>query len=202
MDRKERGREAFYRYKGVLKCLSSFYGLFPLRVRIRILAMHRNTGGKLGYGIRYALVKSIAKKCGDNVSIAQNVFLLNPQNLIIGSNVSIHPMCYLECGKDNDNYIQIDNDVSIAHGVTIITTSHTYNSDLTNIIKDMKVIWKPVHICSNVWIGAKVTILMGTTIKSGCVIGANSLVNKDTEPNGVYVGTPIRRIKDREPAQD
>ena len=36
----------------------------------------------------------------------------------------------------------------------------------------------------------------GITIAENCIIGANAFVNKDTEPMGVYVGTPAKRIRD------
>ncbi len=197
MKERIRGRDLFEKYRGIINLLCRYYSLFSLKKRKKLLAKHRNTRGNRGYGLRYALLKSIAKECGDNVMIAEEVFLLNAQNLIIGSNVSIQPMCYLECGRSADNYIRIGNDVSIAHGTTIIATSHTYKSDETDIIRDMKTVSRPVTVGDNVWIGAKATVLFGTTVASGCVIGANSLVNKDTESNGIYVGSPARRVKDR-----
>ncbi|MCR4913326.1 MAG: acyltransferase [Lactobacillus sp.] len=54
----------------------------------------------------------------------------------------------------------------------------------------------PVKIDDGCWIGANVTILPGVHIGKGCVIGAGAVVNKDCEPNGVYVGVPAKRIKD------
>lgn len=196
-DKNTRGREVFNTYKSLIKVVVGIYKLFPFSCRVKMLELHRNMRGRIGYGIRYALVKSIVRQCGSNVSIAPGVYLNNIQNLILGSNISIHPMCYIECGPAKESYIQIDNDVSIAHGTTIIATSHTYQNDETDIIKDMPVISKPVHICSNVWIGAKATVLYGVTIKSGCVVGANSVVNKSTEENGIYVGAPAVRVKSR-----
>jgi len=197
MKKSIRGRELYNKYRLILSIFTKYYSLFPLKMRKNFLDRYRYTKGKIGDGIRYALLKSIAKECGDNVLISEGVYLHNPQNLIIGSNVSIHPMCYIECGGNPNNYIKIGNDVSIAHGSTIMATSHTYISKETNIIRDMKVISKPVEIGDNVWIGAKATILYGVSIGTGCVIGANSLVNKDTEKDAVYAGLPARKIKSR-----
>lgn len=36
----------------------------------------------------------------------------------------------------------------------------------------------------------------GVKIGSGCIIGTGSLVVKDCELKGIYVGVPARRIKD------
>lgn len=196
-NRTNRGRDKFKRYKWILVVLSFFYGLFPLNVKKRLLEHHRNTLGNLGYALRYCLLKSISKGCGDNVSIAPGVYIFNPHNLIVGNNVSIHPMCYIECGPFEESYIRIDDDVSIAHGTTLICTSHTYSHETIKTIKDMPIDFKPIHICNNVWIGAKSTVLCGVIINSGCVIGANSVVTKTTEKDGIYVGTPAKRIKER-----
>lgn len=46
----------------------------------------------------------------------------------------------------------------------------------------------------NVFIGYDVTILPNVRIGSNCIIGACATVTKDLEPNGVYVGSPAKRI--------
>lgn len=191
----ERGRDTFARYKRVINTVSALYKLLPLKSRKKLFEMHRNTRGKIGLGIRYALLKAIALDCGDNVAIYPGVYLFDMENLVIGNNVSIHPMCYIECGYIPGG-VRIDDDVSIAHGVTIIGTNHIYDG-LDSLIRDKGVTCEPVHIESNVWIGAKVTVTAGTTVASGCVIGANAVVTTDTEGNGVYVGIPAKKIKTR-----
>lgn len=190
-----RGREIFGKYKkylniGVTICCR----LFSQKKRKKLLEKYRYKPGKLGIGIRYILLKSLAKECGDNVSIFQGVFLLNPENACFGNNVSIQPMCYIECGLDEIGLI-VGNDVSIGHGTTIMATSHVF--DGPGVIKNMGLDKKTVQIKDNVWIGAKVTVLYGVTIEEGCVVGAGSLINKSTKKDGVYVGTPARLIRER-----
>ena len=48
---------------------------------------------------------------------------------------------------------------------------------------------KGIVIEDDVWIGAGVKILDGVIIRKGCVIGANTVVNKSTEQYGIYVGS-------------
>ena len=192
-----RGRDKFQKYKKIILLISRIFKIFPLGIRKKLLIYCRYTNGSLGYMLRYSLLTAVCAECGDNVSVAPGAYILNAQNLYLGNNISINPMCYIECGPFSDSCIKIDDDVSIAHGSTIICTSHTYHSDTTDIIKDMPVAYKPVHICKNVWIGAKSTILYGITIESGCVIGANSVVTKSTQRDGIYAGTPAQRIKER-----
>jgi acetyltransferase-like isoleucine patch superfamily enzyme len=56
-----------------------------------------------------------------------------------------------------------------------------------------------VIIGNDVFIGRNVNIMNGVTIHDGCVIGANSMVTKDCEPFGIYVGTPAKLISKRFP---
>jgi acetyltransferase-like isoleucine patch superfamily enzyme len=49
----------------------------------------------------------------------------------------------------------------------------------------------------DVYIGARCTI-MPVTIGEGAVIGAGSLVTKDCEPWGIYVGNPARKVSERQ----
>lgn len=46
----------------------------------------------------------------------------------------------------------------------------------------------------DVWVGANVTLLAGSHISRGCIIGACSLVNKEIPPYAVAVGIPTKII--------
>ena len=93
-----RGREQYAKYKDALDALVFFYKILPIQMRKNALERHRNMRGKLGIGLRYVILKSLSDSIGDNVAIFPGVYIFNPENIIIGSNVSIHPMAYLECG--------------------------------------------------------------------------------------------------------
>lgn len=195
MSKYQRGRYLFAKYKGVFGFLSSLYKVLPLRCRKNAFERHRNTRGKLGIGLRYVILKSITDSVGENVAIFPGVYIFNPENIVIGNNVSIHSMTYMECGYVKGG-ITIDDDVSIAHGVTIMGTTHRFD-DHNEKIRNQGIYNESVHIEENVWIGAKVAVLSGVTIGRGSVIGAGAVVNKTLEPEGVYVGVPARRVKDR-----
>ena len=47
---------------------------------------------------------------------------------------------------------------------------------------------------NNVFIGVNTTILKGVTVGDNVIIGANSLVNKNLEPNSVYAGNPAKYL--------
>lgn len=187
-----RGREKFSKYQGLLKLLTSFYKLFPKRIRQKLYEHHRETKGVTGMAIRYALLKTLARHVGQNVSVHPNVYLFKIHNLSLGDNVSIHPLCYLDAAGG----IEIGNDVSIAHDVSMISFNHRFD-DLSVPIKDQGLIKKQITICDNVWIGAKSVILAGVTVHTGSVIGAASVVTHDIEENTVVVGSPAKMIKKR-----
>jgi len=192
MSNEVRGREQFQKFKPIINILVNFCSVLPEKTRMWLFQHFRMTTGKKGLVIRYVLLKTLAKSCGDNVSIHPSVFLFKLNNLSIGNNVSIHPMCYIDATGE----IEIRDDVSIAHGVTILSTTHTFSETLVPI-KNQKTQIKKTTIQSNVWIGAKVTILYGNRIGEGSIIGANSVVTKNIESNTICAGIPAKVIKKR-----
>lgn len=186
------GRYIFKKYKFIINILYGITKIFPKRIRIKLFELHRNTPGKIGVLIRYIYIKSLAKKCGDNVAIMQNVYFFNVDKLEIGNNVSFHPMCYI----DSLGTIIIGNNVSIAHGVSIISFNHGYN-DLKIPIKYQNVELGRIFIDENVWIGAKATILPNISIGQGAIIGANCVVTHDVKENTIVGGIPNKVIKNR-----
>lgn len=188
----ERGREKFKRFKPLINILIKLCLIFPKKFRIKLFEHFRMTKGIKGIVIRYALLKSIAKKVGENVSIHPNVYIFNAENLSIGNNVSIHPMTYIEAIGG----INIGNDVSIAHSVTMLSVNHNF-SDLNIPIKDQGLDCKELVIKSNVWIGAKSSLLAGIIVESGSIIGTGAVVTKNVVKNAIVGGVPAKVIEIR-----
>ena len=117
-------------------------------------------------------------------------------NIWIGPYVHISSHCKLQGGM-----IGIGAGVAISAGVMIIATTDDYSGEhLTGPTipeEYRKSGAAPVHIGDNVIIGVNSVLLPGADIGEGCAIGANSLVKGKLEPYGIYVGTPVRRIKER-----
>ena len=53
----------------------------------------------------------------------------------------------------------------------------------------------PTRVGDNVWCGTNVVITSGVTVGERCVIGANSVVNRDLPPYSIAAGAPARVIK-------
>jgi acetyltransferase-like isoleucine patch superfamily enzyme len=186
-----RGRNIFRIAYPVLFAVSVVVRFLPLGMRLMLASGVRNVPWKLGIAIRYAVFKAIMPSLGKNVRIDQSVFLMHPQNMCIGDNVSIHPFCYV----DAFGGLRISNDVSIAHAVSILTFEHDYGVVGVKI-RDAPLAAAPVEIGSDVWIGAGARILSGCTLASRTVVGAGAVVTKSFGGSQIICGVPARKVKD------
>lgn len=103
-------------------------------------------------------------------------------------------------GKDNtvNTYLDIEFGAAtiVADWVYVCDFDHVF-ADVTVPIKDQGIVKSPVRIGPDVWIGAKATLLRGTTVGRGCVLAAHALVNTDVPAWAVAVGVPARVVRDR-----
>jgi carbonic anhydrase/acetyltransferase-like protein (isoleucine patch superfamily) len=51
-----------------------------------------------------------------------------------------------------------------------------------------------LHINEDVWVGSNVTILPGSDLGRGCIVGACSVVSKPVPPYALVVGSPARIV--------
>lgn len=54
----------------------------------------------------------------------------------------------------------------------------------------------PTRVGDNVWCGANVVITSGVTVGERCVIGANSVVNRDLPPRVIAAGVPAKVVRE------
>lgn len=119
------------------------------------------------------------------------------KKLIIGENCKIGDNVHIASGE----LVSIGNNCLMASKVYISDVNHgDYNSDneysSPYIAPDNRKIYtNPVYIGDNVWIGENVCVLPGVKIGNGCVIGANSIVNRDIPQNCIVAGAPAKIIK-------
>lgn len=148
---------------------------------------------------RYILLKELFGSVGTNVLVGDEFVCDFGCNIHIGDNVSIN----LRCTFIDSNKITIGNNVLIAPGVQINTSTHPVefgerlNPDwyLGSDTYFCRTYALPVSIEDGCWIGAGAIILPEVTIGSGSVIGAGSVVNKDIPGNSVAAGNPCRVIR-------
>lgn len=114
-----------------------------------------------------------------------------------GRNVQINDYVHI-CAMKN---VSIGDNVLMASHIYISDNSHgSYKGMSSDCSPDTppvqrEYLTEQVIIGDNVWIGEHVVIVPGVTIGRGCIIGANSVVNKIIPPYTIAVGQPAKIIK-------
>lgn len=130
------------------------------------LFMRRGSGARG----RYLREKNIFAEVGENVKFQPRLIPLYPE------------------------LIKLHNNIMVAAGVRFVTHDASYT-----VLSKLGLGKFPervgcIEVMDNVFIGYNATILPNVRIGENCIIGASSTVTKDLEPNGVYAGTPAKRI--------
>ncbi len=92
--------------------------------------------------------------------------------------------------------VEIGDDCLFADLVYVGDFDHRYEDPETPIQRQ-GIVKSPVRIGRDCWIGHKATILRGTTVGDGSVIGASAVVHGRHPPLSVLVGNPARLVKRR-----
>ncbi len=152
---------------------------------------------------------------GANVSILGNIDLRNRENgrIVFGNNVTIERDCRFVSARDGTIEVEegaivtafaiINGGADIRIGrmsvigprASINANDHLFARD--KFIREQGFMHAPVFIEEGCWTGANVVINKGVRLAKGTIIGAHSVVTKDTEEFGIYVGIPARKIAER-----
>jgi acetyltransferase-like isoleucine patch superfamily enzyme len=171
---------------------------------------------KMAFLSELELLKMNFASLGSNVLISTRASIYNADQIAIGDNSRIDDFCLLsgkiEIGR-NVHFAAFSNvaggvegvsfgDFSgLAYGCQVFSQADDYHGETLNnptVPEIYKTITRAsVRISRHVVIGTNSIVFPGVTVAEGCSIGAMSLVNRDTEEWGIYVGIPARRIKDR-----
>lgn len=155
---------------------------------------------------------------GENVMVHETVQLVDVENISLNSNVRIDPFCILSAAGGSikiGNYVHIaahacifggagvvmENFTGISHGVKIYSVSDNYSGvALTNPTVPLEYGYHDrgkITLRKHVIVGSGSVILPAVTIGEGSAVGALSLVTKSLDEWGMYIGCPVKRLKDR-----
>ncbi|MFI8569780.1 acyltransferase [Rhodococcus sp. NPDC078407] len=109
--------------------------------------------------------------------------------LRLGAGAFVNHGCYFDTLAD----IEIGDGVFLADHVRVLTSTHEVGARTR---RAGRLIGAPVTIGTGTWVGSGAVIMPGVRIGAGCIVGAGSLVTKDCDPDGIYVGSPARRVRD------
>lgn len=173
------------------KDFSIKYILF-LEIEALIITITSLIPTRVGMVIRWLILKLLAKKTKGFQWIKTNVIIEHSDRISFGENVGINCNCYI----NGFGGLEIGNYVLLGTSITITTGAHPSKGKGEPTFYKRSVPKKTI-IEDDVWIGSNCVILPGVKLKKGCIIGANSVVTKDTEKYAIYAGAPAKKISER-----
>ena len=156
-------------------------------------------------------------KQGIDVRISPQAILTHPKLVTIGDHVAIDHFVVISTALEMGDYIHIAPFCSIiggkhsklilrdfsglSAGCRIVCGSDDYKGEgLTNPpvpIEYREVTNSIVTLEKFAVLGTNVVVHPGVTVGEGAVVGSCSLVTRDLEPWGIYLGVPAKRVGDR-----
>lgn len=158
------------------------------------------------------------RSIGEDVFISDRAIIKRPEICDIGSHIAIDNEVTISTELIMGDYIHIAPDVTIiggsdskliledfsfiASGTKIVCGSEDYTGGGLvgpTIPKEYRVInYTTVKFERFAGCGVNCSIMPGVTLSEGSILGANSLLTKDTEPWTIYVGIPAKPVKIRD----
>jgi acetyltransferase-like isoleucine patch superfamily enzyme len=170
---------AYYRVKGILyyRYIFASFGRGSVLYKPIILSnprfMHVGRNVTIRHGARLEAIVTDKK---------------NPPELRIGNNVNIEQNAHIVCHSN----VVIGNDVSITGNCAIVDVTHPF-TDVHEPLKIGDRIKKErshVEIGDRSFLGFGVIVLPNVRIGRYCIVGAHSLVRRDTPDYSVVAGNP------------
>lgn len=162
-------------------------------------------------------VRTNLKYCGHDVVLYPLCKIIRAHNMEIDDNSRIFDFAFIDAGESlkigKYSFITwhclieggakciIGNRCFVGPGSKLLTSTYKFHGFYTNEKLPggtCATQYGDIIMEDDSYIGANCTIMPGVTIREGALIGANSLVNKDLDSWGIYVGNPIRKIGVRE----
>jgi acetyltransferase-like isoleucine patch superfamily enzyme len=163
--------------------------------RARFLALHFQDGIQLGARVRFDTGALLSATDQGAIRIGNRVSLGRMTRVVArGGKVSIGDDVFVGDGSVIVGLagIEIGEGTQLAEYVVIRDQDHDMTSRpfITGRFRSM-----PIVIGRDCWLGAKVTVLKGSRIGDGAVIGAHSLVRGDIPAHTLAVGSPAKVVK-------
>lgn len=139
------------------------------------------------------------KSFGNNSEFRPGAYAECCSKISIGHNVVIRPGTFLFADPtEGGGGITIEDKVLIGAGVHFYTNNHSFSGGAIAIFDQG---YPPptdedsILLKSGCWIGANSVILPGVTVGANAVVGAGSVVTKDVPDFAVAVGVPAKVVR-------
>lgn len=138
---------------------------------------------------RARALRLLGARLGAGTVIEGNVRVTLPSRLVTGDDVYVN----FDCLLDSLGGIALEGGVRLGPATRLLTTTHDLGG---HSMRAGERRYRPIRVGAGAWIGGCVTVLPGASIGEGCVVGAGAVVTGDLEPDGLYLGSPARRVRD------
>lgn len=135
------------------------------------------------------LIAPFLGSCGKAFKLGRNVTFYNPQNIHIGDDVYIAYGCWFTAADS----VSIGNEVLIGPYCVFASSNHTR---LEGSFRHGKREKGPIVIGDGSWVGAHSCLLQNSSVGSGSLIAANSVVSRSIPENSLAGGTPAKVLKE------
>jgi len=157
------------------------------------------------YKIPYVKTFEFTKIIGiENIEFGKYIIIDDFVFIYAKKKIKIGNFVHIGCGTSiiaNEELI-IEDFAGLSHGCRIFTATEDFNDwgfgNPTIDIRFRNVKSGPIYIGKFCIIGANSVILPGVTIGEGAAVGANSVVTKDLEPWGIYIGNKKVGVRNKE----
>ena len=138
--------------------------------------------------LKRSVLRAFGAKVGQGVVIKPRVVITFPWKLTLGDNVWLGEECWLL----NLDQIAIGSNVCLSQRAFLCTGNHDYESTSFDLII------RPIRVEEGAWVGAHAWIGPGVCVGTHAVVCAGSVVTKDLTPFGIYRGNPAVLVKRRQ----
>ena len=135
--------------------------------------------------LRVALLRAFGATVGQGVVIHSEAVVKYPWHLRVGDHCWLGERCWI----DNLTTVTIESHVCISQGAYLCTGNHDWSDPAFGLRVS------PITLREGSWAGARSTLLPGTVLEPGAVVGAGSVASGTLPPFAVYSGNPAVFVK-------
>lgn len=149
--------------------------------------------GEMASKLRRFCCKKMFASCGGKLNVEKGAYFGNGKDVHVGTLVGL--------GKNftlHNCFLCIEDNLMMGEDVMIIGGGHCFDKLDIPMGNQGSKEKTALHICSDVWIGARAIILPGCTrIGQGAIVGAGAVVTKDVPDYAIVGGNPAKTIRYR-----
>ncbi|HTP30015.1 MAG TPA: WcaF family extracellular polysaccharide biosynthesis acetyltransferase [Anaeromyxobacteraceae bacterium] len=162
----------------------------PLWIRAAWMAANRAfllTSFPWPYAVKRAVLRAFGAKVGRGVVVKPRVTVKYPWRLRLGDDAWVGESVWIDCLAS----VSVGANVCLSQACMIETGNHDWSSPTFDLRLG------EVTLEEGSWAAVRSLLLPGSRLARHAVLGAGSVLAGDTEEEGVYVGVPAVKVKER-----